>query len=213
MHGCMRMCVAWLCVFVFFLSLCTDWSAKNRWNFAIAAMLQPRSGSADSAFWVATYHTPCAFRSPLIMHTHVALLIEWAQRLANGAPLLVAGDFNIQPTSAEYAMVQSGVYDEAVFAHAVPPNDDWRPRLQPMRSALAQANGAEPDWTNYCFHGHFNSEFCGTLDYIFMSPHWRALRGQKHVDSDATEMLPNTLEPSDHCAISATVELQPARRS
>lgn len=63
------------------------------------------------SFWVSTYHMPCAFRSPLVMTMHAALVTQAIQKLAGDRPYILAGDFNLMPASQEYKLLTGGRLD------------------------------------------------------------------------------------------------------
>lgn len=77
--------------------------------------------------------------------------------------------------------------------------------IVPLRSAYAVFNGAEPDFTNYA-QVRDDPPFIGTLDYIFLSPHWN-VKNVRHLEirQNVRGPLPTAVEPSDHVLISATV--------
>ena len=69
---------------------------------------------------MATYHMPCLFGSDekcRVMVAHVALLMQQAQRFAAGDPLVVCGDFNVQPGQPAYDLVLSGDMDASHPQH------------------------------------------------------------------------------------------------
>ena len=74
---------------------------------------------------------------------------------------------------------------------------------------VASGKGEEPEFTNYAWTPWGGTQFCETLDYIWLSPEW-------HVDdvvdlpsrSELTvESFPSQDEPSDHMLIGATLSL------
>jgi len=87
--------------------------------------------------------------------------------------------------------------------------DTWKPEVNPpLRSAYAEANGEELNFTNYA-KVQEQPVFVDTLDYIFLSPEWKVdgVRDLPHRD-DIEGPLPNKDEPSDHILISAQVTLR-----
>ena len=72
--------------------------AQQRHNSAVLVRLV--ENCSGKQFVVGTYHMPCLFGSDIKCQTmvaHAALLMQHAQRWAGGDPLVVSGDFNIQP--------------------------------------------------------------------------------------------------------------------
>jgi 2',5'-phosphodiesterase len=83
----------------------------------------------------------------------------------------------------------------------------WAPVLEPMRSAYVLANGIEPDFTNHAKMKQ-NNLFTDTLDYIFVSKHWKIsnVTPLPH-RNDLPGPLPTEHEPSDHLMIAAHLEI------
>ena len=146
---------------------------------------------------------------PQVMVIHAALALQHAQRVANGMPLIVAGDWNFQPDSSMYSLVTTGSIDSSDSAFPeLRVGDDWRPDVeQPMRSAYFVANGEEPEITNYA---EFKKErFSGTLDYVFISDQFD-VESTLPVPSleDCDGPFPSPSEPSDHVMIGAQLLLR-----
>ena len=77
-----------------------------------------------------------------------------------------------------------------------------------MRSAYADALGAEPELTNWAFTRGSEGDFKDTLDYIFVSD-GVDVAGVKPIR--VTEgPLPTEAEPSDHVLIAADLSVQAA---
>lgn len=82
------------------------------------------------------------------------------------------------------------------------------PYTNPLRSAYMLANEREPDFTN---HAQIRSEepFIDTLDYVFLSEHWRVTDVEQTPHrNEVVGPLPTQLEPSDHILIAAEVVLE-----
>ena len=108
------------------------------------------------------------------MVIHAALCAQRTQLLARGAPCVLLGDFNFQPSDAAYRLITEGSLDESDAHYPVAPAwEPWRPVLEmPMHSAYAKLGG-EPVYTNHTVSGMNPAPFTGTLDYIFFSEgHW-----------------------------------------
>lgn len=156
------------------------------------------------------------------MVAHVAMLMQACQAFAAGAPLVVAGDFNFKPGTQPYELVRRGELDPADPQHPPLPapvtlrggGGPWRAGCAPMRSAYREASGGrEPELTNYAWSAWDKEEpFVGTLDYVFLSPHWRvggvralpALAEVRHFPG-----FPTAAEPSDHVMVAADLSLEP----
>mmetsp|Transcript_16263 Transcript_16263/g.30377 ORF Transcript_16263/g.30377 Transcript_16263/m.30377 type:complete len:452 (-) Transcript_16263:246-1601(-) len=127
----------------------------------------------------------------------------------NILPYILAGDFNIKPQSSVYRLLTEGDLPPSSTECIEPsrPGDTWAPRTIPLNSAYMLANKREPDFTN---HAQIRDEvpFIDTLDYVFLSRHWRVtgVAATPHRD-DVVGPFPTRLEPSDHVLIAADVVL------
>mmetsp|Transcript_42449 Transcript_42449/g.133096 ORF Transcript_42449/g.133096 Transcript_42449/m.133096 type:complete len:383 (-) Transcript_42449:128-1276(-) len=191
---------------------CWD-KAKYRFNVQVSVNLA--DAKTGEQFSVSTYHMPCMFRDPDVMTIHCALSAQHAHRVAKGLPYVLAGDYNIKPTSEQYKMlVKDGDMAPDNAAYPRPPaHEPWRPALPegPLRSAYLEANGEEPPFTNWA-KIRDDPEFVETLDYIFLSPAWKVLGvGETPTRESCPGPYPNAQEPSDHVKISASLELSPKK--
>lgn len=182
--------------------------AKRRFNQVV--FVRFKDTRDDSVFCVANYHMPCAFYAPKVMTLHVAMYVQWVQKLSQNAPYILTGDFNIKPHSPQYQLITTGALDTSAKAYPDTNKEDaWTPEIsQPLRSAYATYQGKEPKFTNYA-QVRNNPVFIETLDYIWLSKAWQVnsvlpLPGLKEVDGP----FPNEIEPSDHIAIAADLTLQ-----
>ena len=92
--------------------------------------------------------------------------------------------------------------------------DGWRAVVMPpYRSANALALGGEPPFTTLS-HQRGMDPFEGTLDYIFLSRHWKVLGVSLNpamlLGLKVGGIIPNGKEPSDHLLISANLQLAAA---
>jgi mRNA deadenylase 3'-5' endonuclease subunit Ccr4 len=182
--------------------------ARDRKNTMVALELV----KDNKAFWVSTYHMPCAFRTPLVMTMHAALVAQAIQKLAGGIPYILAGDFNLMPTSQEYKLLTGGRLDNDNPVFKLPVGDNWLPTVLDMNSVYKEANGLEPHFTNYA-QSRGGPMFIECLDYIFYNEFGgnvfelkgvRKLPGRQETNGP----LPNGEHPSDHLPIGATFELK-----
>jgi endonuclease/exonuclease/phosphatase family metal-dependent hydrolase len=187
-----------------------DWGyAKGRFNSLVFARL--RDARTGGVFAVATYHMPCAFWAPAVMTIHCALAAQRAAALAAGVPFVLAGDFNVKPGDPQYALLTTGSLpaDAGAAAPDAPSWEPWRAAVAaPLRSAYAEAHGAEPAFTN-CAGVRDEPLFVECLDYIFVS------EGVQVLDADAlpatkdgaTQAYPTAEEPSDHVLLVANMRV------
>merc|ERR1711918_137231 len=124
-----------------------------------------------------------------------------SQRFANGLPLIVGGDFNIQPSSAQYQLITNGSLplDHPQNPESSSPVAGLELKFDPMRSVYALAAGKEPEFTNLAFSSRSSEKFIETLDYIWVSPEWH-VSGVKQLASKASMQavmsFPSKDEPS-----------------
>jgi endonuclease/exonuclease/phosphatase family metal-dependent hydrolase len=131
----------------------------------------------------------------------VVRLQDWLAKLAGRAPKVVCGDFNGVPGSTAVSFMR-----------------------QTYKSAYAQANGQEPEYTcptplprswwtylDLLVHllfvlrpWHLNPGWRGTLDYIFVTPGWKVNESRVILNKPAADD-PN-LYPSDHFGLFAVLE-------
>jgi 2',5'-phosphodiesterase len=178
----------------------------SRSNQMICAAVKCKE--TNQKFVVGNYHMPCAFRTPAVMTIHCSLAAQHLQRVAKGLPFVYLGDFNIKPPSNMYKLLTTGSMEPT--AEEMPVNeegDTWSVEVEPMRSAYVCATGKEPDFTNNSRKKN-DDPFVDTLDYIFISKHWRVegVEPQSH-RSEVQGPFPMKTEFSDHTLIAAELRL------
>jgi len=186
--------------------------AEGRHNTVVVARLKDKASNKE--FVIAGYHMPCLFGSDdkcKVMTIHAAMLFQYAQKLARGDPLVVAGDFNIQPTSAQYQFITQGRLAQDHPQNPQSSPVDFEVSIKPMVSAYKVANGKEPEFTNLAKTGWGGPDkFCETLDYIWLSDGWK-VEGVKPLGSKASvediASYPSRDEPSDHVMIFADLKM------
>lgn len=185
------------------------WSfSARRSNVLLTATLKEKS--TGHTFCIGNYHMPCAYYMPMAMTIHAEMAAKHVQDIAasNKLPFILAGDWNIKPSSETYQMMTSGqlLPDDPTFPtskHGV----HWECTMEAMRSAYTDFNGKEPDFTNYS-RCKEQEPFIDTLDYIFLSKEWKVTGVKPIVQRDeAGGPFPNADEPSDHVLIRADLEL------
>lgn len=187
-------------------------ASRRRLNTAVSARVRDREGGARLA--VTTYHMPCLFLQPQVMTIHAALAAQHARAFAGDDPHVLCGDFNFKPHEGLppipcYRLLTTGAIDERHEGYPTPPSwEPWRPVVEPLVSAYAEAAGEEPLFTNYVTFPD-GSEFCETLDYIFHSGGDMACVGVLPTPETRHDCgpLPSVDEPSDHLMIGATLRV------
>ena len=152
--------------------------AKLRANATLAVKLE----KDGKEFWFATYHFPCAFKTPLLMNLHGEACKDWLVQLEKDAPVIFGSDMNSQPNSEVYS----------IFSNY-------------FKSSYKEKFGKEPESTNKVYTS-WNYGFSGTLDYIWCSNKLKVDTMEEIPTLE--EELPNLKEPSDHVPLIATFELE-----
>lgn len=205
-----------------------DFKLRSSPNIAIFLRIcvkhRRKKRQSPMTFCISNYHFPCEFKDPDFMVATASLLLKRIQSFAKTDPFIIAGDFNSTPDSATYALIQSG--------NRISPSSDGKHRIDnlriygaplfssnenmvPMQSVYAQKNGREPAFTNFSsrkINGDVTHVFCGTIDYIFVSPHWKVLQvlpTPSHARVQGTlASYPTEKEPSDHILIASELTLK-----
>lgn len=155
-------------------------NAKKRANLVVRMKIRLNNGKA---FYLYNYHMPCAFKTPLVQILHIDALKRIIASFPD-IPYILAGDMNILPTSKGYEFLT--ISDDA------------------PKSSYLIANKEEPEMT--CFnYTTFGGEFCGCLDYIFVSDEFKVLKS--HLLLNTTTELPNADCPSDHLPLRSVLSL------
>ena len=178
--------------------------SENRFNILLTVKLEDLE--SGKSFCLGNYHMPCAFYAPMVMTIHSEMAAKHVETLADGMPYLLAGDFNIKPYTSSYQLLTTGKIDLGDPDYPTPKfGMGWKPTISPLRSAYADADHGEPDFTNYA-RVREDEPFIDTLDYIFCSDEWKVLGVKETPNRDqASGPFPNldVNEPSDHIMIAA----------
>ena len=163
-------------------------NAKKRANLVVRMKIHLNNGKS---FYLYNYHMPCAFKTPFVQMLHIQALKRIITSFPN-IPYILAGDMNILPTSKEYAfLTENNQYFDTQLS------------ITP-KSSYFIANKEEPKFT--CFnYTTFAGEFCGCLDYIFVSEEFKVLKS--HLLLTTETELPNADCPSDHLPLRSVLSL------
>lgn len=187
--------------------------ARRRPNRYAAARLRFRCSGQQVC--VATYHMPALFGSALleqVMAVHAAAVAGLARRFAGEQPLVLAGDFNVQPGAPAHSLLEGSVALGQIVPEPLPAGgstpsaEEGASPRQRLRSAYQEGHGAEPAFTIRSWRADAESPFVGTLDYIFVGDDIRVMGAvdlpcaAQFADSDA---FPSAEEPSDHLLLAA----------
>lgn len=187
--------------------------AQSRFNEAVFAKLKMRG--TTNTFSVGTYHMPCLFGTTekvRAVNIHSRLLLTRLAKFAQGTPVALMGDFNIQPGTSSYQLIENGGSAEGIQKEG-----SWKEvcildRLPPaaggrLQSAYKAFHGQEPLFTNYALSGSQTEPFVATLDYIWFSPEkLQVVACEKLPKKEEVKgPFPNQDEPSDHLPLHATL--------
>jgi len=157
-------------------------NAKKRANLVVRMKIRLNNGKD---FYLYNYHMPCAFKTPLVQTLHIHALKRIIASFPD-IPYILAGDMNILPTSKEYEFLTNTTSPIT------------------LKSSYLVANKEEPEFT--CFnYTTFGGEFCGCLDYIFVSDEFKVLKS--HLLLTTKTELPNADCPSDHLPLRSVLSL------
>jgi len=157
-------------------------NAKKRANLVVRMKIRLNNGKD---FYLYNYHMPCAFKTPLVQILHIQALNRIIASFPD-IPYILAGDMNVLPTSKEYEFLTDTTSSIT------------------LKSSYLIANKEEPEFT--CFnYTKFGGEFCGCLDYIFVSDEFKVLKS--HLLLNTTTELPNADCPSDHLPLRSVLSL------
>jgi len=194
-------------------SWCVPVKNNRKSKLPLALTRGQRDNRTQALVAVACFHMPCVFFAPKQMTIHAGLVAQKALALAAAAPpapLVLAGDFNFKPRSAQYAMLVEGAAPEGEDAPDAASGPAWSPVPgQRLRSAYALAHGAEADFTNWSKVKQ-EDEFVDTLDYVFVSEGVQVLDADELPRRDALPgggPLPTATQPSDHLMLAATIRV------
>ncbi|CAF3461823.1 unnamed protein product [Rotaria socialis] len=156
---------------------------------------------------IGTYHMPCLYKFPDVMLIHATMVKDLMFELARGDNMILAGDFNMQPTANCYRAITELGCTSCQLPRSKIYEVYYRPDANHiLRSAYVEKNGIEPPFT--AFSSTPNSpDFCATMDYIFFYGRLlvnNVLRLPNYPDS---ESYPDATHPSDHLMIAATFRL------
>jgi len=123
--------------------------SENRFNEFIFCRIASKT-NPEKTFCISNYHMPCAFYAPMVMNIHAELVVKRLQTLSKQDPYILAGDFNFMPDSPHYKLVTTGTLSREDETY---PNSkygmEWESSIVPVRSAYADSDNKEPDFTNY----------------------------------------------------------------
>lgn len=161
----------------------------------------------DQSLCVGTYHMPCLYKIPDVMIIHSSIIKDLMFQMAAGKNLILAGDFNFEPTDRCYRGLTRKRYLDNQFPKSKEYHIDYRPQTdQVLKSAYREKNSSEPNYTNFASTPD-SPNFCATLDYIFFAGSMTVENVLNLPDKPTGESYPDETHPSDHLMIAATFRL------
>jgi mRNA deadenylase 3'-5' endonuclease subunit Ccr4 len=157
-------------------------------------------------FNVFTYHMPCDFREPSVMHIHTSMVLRTVKKLTGKLPYILAGDFNLKPTSTMYQMItKGGDYEEHFEKSNLYNTPEITVNENPLRSVYG-FHKEEPAYT--CFSQPKGAEeFLDCIDYIFISPEFNINSISELPKERPKQTFPNQEVFSDHLPLSCELHL------
>ncbi|CAF1054156.1 unnamed protein product [Adineta steineri] len=208
-----------------------DLSSLSTWRNALMYSVMDQSKPSSNGLWeramslnntlvcvgvhihgrplfIGTYHMPCLFQIPEIMVMHSSAVKDLMFQLAAGHPLILAGDFNLQPHDISYRAITERGYARHI---ELPPVGNYTKNYpfntrQLLRSAYREKNGTEPNYTNFS-STRKTKNFCATLDYIFFSGNLIVNDVLQLPNYPTGESYPDRTHPSDHLMLAASFQL------
>ncbi|CAF1588121.1 unnamed protein product [Adineta ricciae] len=153
---------------------------------------------------IGTYHMPCMYKYPDIMAIHASIVKDLVFKYASGCNVILAGDFNFEPTTACYNELTKTGFPAGSFPKSkVYEVSYWPNTEQIFKSAYREKNGSEPAYTNYsCTYDQ--PVYCETLDYIFFAGQMTVDDVLNLPDRPSGRAYPDETNPSDHLLIAAS---------
>ena len=169
----------------FWLSETPQVPGSKSWDAAITRIcswVQLRDKSTGSTFFV--FNTHFDHKGKQARRNSAVLIRQYIDSLAGNDPVIVTGDFNLEPSDAGYSTMTEK------NGHRVVLNDSY------MEGALTYTD---------CGFEVANKK-CGRIDYIFSSPHYIKSNYKVHTDNNGTYY------PSDHLTVSVVLTLNAAKK-
>jgi mRNA deadenylase 3'-5' endonuclease subunit Ccr4 len=182
-----------------------DYSAwikmSNKGNFLLSCLVKTPN---EKEFIVSTVHMPLEYQIDSHMVTYTSLIKERLEKLKNDwshPEIILAGDFNCDPTSHAYQTMTSSDYinriDLSPMFNNFPQEDTWRPSSYlPYKSMMKRLYGIEPEYSCCSKSVRSKTKFIGLLDYVFFSNGLTPIAGS--ICGADGRLCPNKEEPSDH---------------
>lgn len=144
---------------------------------------------SDKEFFVATYHMPCCFYWIPVMVMHVDALLSEIDRLSEGLPIILAGDFNAYLKGDTQEIIKF-ITDDISLVNK--PTPEWRPV-----STLKLENAVISSRITTRTKGPGREPFEAILDYIFV----KDFESSYEEIDNISGLIPNSEHGSDHIPV------------
>ena len=164
----------------FWLSETPGVPGSKSWDAAITRIcswVELKDKTTGTVFFV--FNTHFDHKGKQARRNSAALLRHTIDSLAGNNPVIVTGDFNLEPSDAGYTTMT----DKTNFR---------------VQLSDAYTEGA-PNYTDCGFR--IDNKHCSRIDYLFFSPQYSKSNYTLYTDNNGTYY------PSDHCTISAVLTL------
>lgn len=192
-----------------------DAIAQN--NLLVSVLLRCKNNKHPTKFLISTYHMPCRFLRPYVVHMHIIGIRHYLHYLTELysahaiESIVLAGDMNATPSSQLYQMFgtfdrhQHEEMDELKEMDHFIEENKLHDHLISLESVFKKNKIPEPEYTNVSLQK--NRTFIGTIDYIFVthSITCKSCVVGLTVPNPLVSGYPNGLSPSDHLPLSASL--------
>jgi len=176
-----------------------------------SCVLKLKDKKSDKEFFILSVHLESSTSFTDIKNLQAYIIMKYINKISEGNkfPVIVAGDFNSEPTSSVYIGLTTGKsmnkFDNEYSNYEGPfVNTPDKFTEYPLKSCYKEIYGKEPLYTN------FKIDFKDTLDYIFVNSKVRTLGSLEEIDKSFNKnnkSIPNNNFPSDHFLQAADIEL------
>jgi len=196
-------------------------------NLMLNMLLRCRNNKHPTNFIVSTYHMPCKYLTPYVIHMHILGIRHFLNHLIEYyavydiKSIVLAGDMNITPSSQLYQMwgnldhlmndPMDGKLEEMneinQMIHLIKENQLCKNLIE-LVSVFKKNGLPEPEYTNVSIQKM--RVFIGTIDYILITQPitCKSCVVGLTVSDPLGSGYPNGLSPSDHLPLSASLLIQ-----
>lgn len=167
---------------------------------------------SNKVFCISTVHLVADPNKPDVKHLQILYVLQEISLMTNNGeiPFILCGDFNSLPDSSVYNTIVNGTIDQNHKDFLIPNSIKIKTNKLNIKadSVYKLIHNTEPEYTNYV------EIFNGTLDYIFVSNHWKVKKARLINKKDKLtkrKYMPNSKIPSDHLPIYSNIILKKSK--